>query len=215
MGINVEMFSAAAEPPRERRLLPAGVPCLLYLGSVSKVRRIDFLVRVLALVKAEMPAVRLYIIGRGDEPDDRSILEKEAARVGVESSIVFVDHVPQAEAFRFVQEADVCCSPLYPSPVLRVGDPTKLIEYMAMGKAVVVNDHPEQRRLIDASHAGYCVAYEEKPFAAAIVSLLKDPAEARRMGQRGRDYVLERRAYGVIADTVEKRLLAIVEGGCR
>ena len=55
--------------------------------------------------------------------------------------------------------------------------------------------------------AGYCVPYEEQPFAAAIVRLLQDPEAATAMGERGRRYVLEHRAYGVIADMVEKQLL--------
>ena len=98
-------------------------------------------------------------------------------------------------------------------PVLRSASPTKLIEYMAMGKAVVANDHPEQKRVIEASGAGYCVAYEEQPFADAVVKLLRDPAMARLMGERGRRYAIEHRAYRVIADTVEQRLRAVLRGG--
>ncbi len=41
--------------------------------------------------------------------------------------------------------------------ILRAASPTKLVEYMAMGKAVVANDHPEQKRVIEESGAGYCV----------------------------------------------------------
>ena len=36
---------------------------------------------------------------------------------------------------------------------------------------------------------------------------------ARAMGQQGRRYAVEHRAYGVIADTVEKQLLSVVESG--
>ena len=111
-------------------------------------------------------------------------------------------------------EADVCASPFHPTPVLRSTSPTKLVEYMALGKAVVANDHPEQRRVIDDSGAGLCVPYEEQAFAAAIVTLLKNPEIARAMGERGRRYAMENRSYTVIADAVEKRLLDIVEDRC-
>jgi glycosyltransferase involved in cell wall biosynthesis len=120
-----------------------------------------------------------------------------------------VGQLPQSRALEYVREADVCVSPFYPTPVLRSASPTKLIEYMAMGKAVVANDHPEQRRVIEASGAGYCVPYEEKAFAAAVVALLQDPEAAMAMGQRGRRYAVEHRAYTVIADRVEERLLAV------
>jgi glycosyltransferase involved in cell wall biosynthesis len=109
-----------------------------------------------------------------------------------------------------VRDADVCVSPIYPSPLFNCGSPTKLVEYMAMGKAVVANDHPEQLQVITESVAGYCVPWQEDAFAAAIVRLLEDPTEAKRMGERGARYVAQRRAYGLITDIVEEELVKLV-----
>lgn len=210
MGVRVDMF-ADAEESLPRRVLPAAIPCVLYLGTLDKVRRLDFLIRVFAQVRAAVPTARLYVVGRGEDPEDEAFLKSEAARLGLQSSVVFVGQLPQAQALEYVREADVCVSPFYPTPVLRSTSPTKMVEYMAMGKAVVANDHPEQKRVIEESGAGYCVPYEEQPFAAAIVKLLLDPEAARAMGRRGRRYAVEHRAYGVIADMVEKQLLSVVE----
>jgi glycosyltransferase involved in cell wall biosynthesis len=212
MGIDVDMF-AAADSIQDRQVLPQGVPCVLYLGTLSKVRRLDFLIRAFALVRAAIPAAQLIIVGRGDHPEDQAFLENEVARLDLRSSVVFVGQLPQSEALKYVREADVCTSPFYPTPVLRSTSPTKLVEYMAMGKAVVANDHPEQKRVIDESGAGYCVPFEEQPFAAAIVTLLQNPEAARLMGLRGRRYAIEHRSYGVIADLLEKQLLNVIEGG--
>ncbi len=158
-----------------------------------------------------IPKARLYIVGRGDDPADETFLKNEVSRLGLQASVIFVGQLPQPQALQYVQEADVCVSPLYPTPILRPSSPTKLVEYMAMGKPVVANDLPEQQRLIEASGAGYCVPFEEKLFAAAVVRLLDDPEAARSMGQRGRRYVLEHRTYAAIATVVERRLLEIVE----
>jgi glycosyltransferase involved in cell wall biosynthesis len=213
MGISIDMC-APVDSSQDRRVLPRGTPCVLYLGTLNKVRRLDFLIRVFADVKTAMPSALLYIVGQGDDPEDQVFLRNEVARLNLQSSVVFVGQLPQAQALKYVQEADVCTSPFYPTPVLQSTSPTKLVEYMAMGKAVVANDHPEQKRVIDESGAGLCVPYAEQPFAAAIVSLLRNPDTAQLMGQRGRRYVIEHRAYGVIADTVERRMLDIVEGRC-
>jgi glycosyltransferase involved in cell wall biosynthesis len=132
--------------------------------------------------------------------------------LGLAASVVFVGQLPQRQALQYVREADVCASPFYPTPVLRSTSPTKLVEYLAMAKAVVANDHPEQKRVIEESQAGYCVPYEEKPFADALVKLLQNPELAREMGERGRRYAIEHRSYEVIADSVEKRLLAVAAG---
>lgn len=193
-----------------RALIPPEVPSVLYLGSLSMGRRIDFLLRVMARIAVELPAARLYLVGRAEEPADEAFLRNEVERLGITSSVVFVGQLPQPEALRYVQEADVCVSPLYPTPVFNVASPTKLIEYMAMGKAVVANTQPEQQLLIEESGGGYCVPYEENAFAAAILKLLRAPEMARLMGERGRRYALQHRNYGAIADAVEKQMIAIV-----
>ena len=214
MGVGVDLC-APAEPGRERRLLPPGVPCVLYLGTLIKVRRLDFLIRAFARVKAALPTAKLYLVGRGEDAEDEALLRSEALRLGLEESVVFVGQLPQQQALEYVIEADVCASPFYPTPILRSTSPTKLVEYMALGKAVVANDHPEQQRVIAESGGGICTAYEEQPFADALITLLRDPAAARAMGERGRRYVIEHRSYGVIADGVEKTLLDVVAAGRR
>jgi glycosyltransferase involved in cell wall biosynthesis len=213
MGISVEMC-AAVKMAECRRLLPEHVPCVLYLGSLNKVRRLDFLVRAFAIVKESVPAAHLYLVGRGEDAEDEVFLQHEIARLGLQSSVVFVGQLPQSEAVQYVAEADVCTSPLYPTPVLRPASPTKLVEYMALGKAVVANDHPEQKRLIEESGGGLCIAYDEQAFADAIVILLQNPKAAQLMGERGRRYVIEHRSYGVIADAVERRMLDIIADRC-
>ncbi len=81
---------------------------------------------------------------------------------------------------------------------------------MAMGKAVVANDHPEQRLVIEQSGGGLCVPYDEEAFTAAVVELLNDPERCRQMGRKGRAYVLANRTYSVLADRVEKVYLDVV-----
>ena len=83
-------------------------------------------------------------------------------------------------------------------------------EYMAIGKPVVANDHPEQKLVLSESHGGICVPYDEFEFSSAIITLLNDPALAREMGISGRNYVLENRVYSKIADNVEKQYKKIV-----
>jgi glycosyltransferase involved in cell wall biosynthesis len=209
MGVRVESFAALSDV--ERRRIPAGERCFLYLGALDNVRRLGFIIRVLAAVRKELPDVKLYLVGSADDPRDEQDLLDEAERLGVRAAVVLVGQLPQAEALRYVAEADVCVSPIVPTPILNAGSPTKLIEYMAMGKAVVANDHPEQRLVIEASGAGYCVPYEEEAFAQAVVALLRAPELARAMGERGRVYAAEHRGYGIIADLVERELLKLAQ----
>jgi glycosyltransferase involved in cell wall biosynthesis len=206
MGIKASAFTA---PPPAERVIPAGTRSFVYLGAVTNVRRLDLMIRVLAEVRKEMPDVMLYIVGGGDDPAYPQTLIDEAGRLGVRSGLVMVGQLPQMQALRYVQDADVCVSPIYPSPILDVASPTKLIEYMALGKPVVANDHPEQRLVIDESGAGYWVPWDDKAFAEAILKLLRAPEQAREMGERGRRYALQHRTYRSIADVVEREMLKV------
>jgi glycosyltransferase involved in cell wall biosynthesis len=167
---------------------------------------------VLARVRAQIPQAKLYLVGKGEAPEDEEFLAQEARRAGVLAAVVFVGQLPQQEALLHVQDADVCVSPFYPTPILNSTSPTKLVEYMSMGKAVVANTHPEQQLLIEESGCGYCVPYEEQAFADAIIKLLQSPELTRAMGERGRSYVVEHRGYSRIADGVERAMLEVVAG---
>ena len=65
-----------------------------------------------------MPAAQLYIVGRGEHPEDEAFLQSEVAGLNLQSSVVFVGHLPRPQALRYVREADVCLSPFHPTPCL-------------------------------------------------------------------------------------------------
>jgi glycosyltransferase involved in cell wall biosynthesis len=208
MGVRAE---TAAQPftPLPRQVIPADEPCVLYLGTLIRVRRLDFMVRVIGLVRKQVAGAKLYFVGSGDDPADERLLRDEAARLGLTDAVVIVGQLPQPQALQYVREADVCVSPFFPTPILNSASPTKLVEYLALGKAVVANDHPEQRLILEESGGGHCVPWDEQRFAAAIVDLMSDPPRARQMGEQGRRYVLQNRAYAVIADLVERELVKV------
>ncbi|RJO60190.1 glycosyltransferase [candidate division WS5 bacterium] len=184
---------------------------ILYLGTLIKIRRMTFLVKVLNIVLGQFKDTKLYLVGGGQEPSDEQIIIDEARKNGIEDKIVITGNLPQKEAWQYVKEADVCLSPYYPIPILNSTSPTKIIEYMAMGKAVVANDHPEQKLVLEESGAGICVPYDEKKFADAIILLLRDKKKAQIMGTLGRKYAEEKRDYEKIANIVEDQLLLLTD----
>jgi glycosyltransferase involved in cell wall biosynthesis len=112
--------------------------------------------------------------------------------------------LPMNEAWGYIQCAKVCVSPFRPSPVLNSTSPTKVVEYLAWNRPVVVNDHPDQSKVLRESGAGIVVPYEIDPFARAIVELLKDEKKAEAMAAGGREYVRTHRSYDAIATQVEQ-----------
>ncbi len=183
---------------------------VLYVGTLIRERQLDFLVRVFAKVKSDVHDARLVFVGGGENPEDEALLHREIGRLDLDpDSIVFTGKVPRDEVWRYIEESAVCLSPYRPSFILNSTSPTKLVEYMAMARAVVCNEHPEQSRVIEESRAGICCPWDEEAFASAISRLLRDPDACRSIGQRGRLWVERNRSSGVLADLVESRYLAL------
>lgn len=178
-------------------------PRIIYLGTLIAVRRIDFMIRVLSRVLKKVPEARLYLIGSGETDEDIQFLKREARELGILDSVVFTGFLERRKALDIVNSADVCVSPFYPTPILLSTSPTKLMEYMALGKAVVANEHPEQSQIIAASGGGICVPYREAEFADAIVFLIKNPAVKYKIGRMAKSWVFQNRTYSIIADRVE------------
>lgn len=177
---------------------------LLYLGTLAKVRKLDFLVRVLRLIQQDKKDVVLQFVGAGNLPEDEQLILNEACKHGIRESVEITGFLPWQDAWQRVLNADVCLSPYFPTPILNSTSPTKLIEYMALEKPVVANDHPDQRQVIEASGAGFCVPWDEQAFSEAIALLLENPKMAQEMTRKGAAYVRENRSYRAMGEKLEK-----------
>jgi glycosyltransferase involved in cell wall biosynthesis len=198
MGADLEEMSVSrVEPARDERL--TGRRVILYLGTLVRIRRIDFLFDVLVRVKQQVSNVVLVLAGDSVEPSDLEWLHQRAKEAGVANDVVWTGWLPIEEGWRFVRASEVALSPFRPSFELDSCSPTKAIEYLALGVPAVGNDQPDQARVIRDSGAGHCVPYSVEAFADAILHLLEHPDLARQMGARGPAYVAAHRSYEIIA----------------
>jgi glycosyltransferase involved in cell wall biosynthesis len=200
--LNLSDFDAQVDNADDAQ---AGPQTIVYLGTLLRERQLDFIVRAHALVVAALPDAQLVFVGGGWMPDDEQLLRREADRFGVSANVTITGWLPMREAWQHVRRAALCVSPYLPVPILRSTSPTKLIEYMALGKAVVANDHPEQADVLRASGGGIVCAWDEREFAASIVELLMDAERCERMGAAGRRYVAEHRTHWAMVELVAGR----------
>ncbi|MEQ1558608.1 MAG: glycosyltransferase [Methyloglobulus sp.] len=215
-------------PPDKMTPIPMGIPSqllsfvgtkavqevpgrIVYLGTLAAIRQLQVLIEAFAKVHAHIPNARLVIVGDGDIPEETVSLVRLAQQFGIGFAVDFTGFVPIEQAWKIAASAQVCVSPIYPTPVLNSASPTKLNEYMALGKPVVCNVHPEQSATINASGAGLCVPWGAEHFANAMIWLFEHPDEAREMGAKGADWVAQHRTYDRIAETVWNKYQDIMQ----
>lgn len=200
MAVSFDRFNPLNIAPTDDRRLD-GRHVLLYMGMTMPGRRIDVIVRALgALVRKGHDAV-LVLVG-DTRPTDRGSLLDIAREEAVADRLIFTGHLPLARALGYVRRADVCLSPCPPSPLLALGTPTKLVEYLAMGRPVVANDHPDQREVLEASGAGLITDLSPEGFTNAIATLLSDRTAAESMAMRGPPWIAAHRSYARLAEEV-------------
>ena len=209
LGVNVKHLSPNISGTYIREKLELNNSLtLIYIGTMEKIRGLDFLLRALVVVKKEIPGIKLLMVGDGG---DRTRLEKLAQSLGMKENVIFTGQVPRSQVPEYIAAADVGVSPIPPLPIYQVSSPTKPIEYMGMGRPVIGNDIPDQKEVINNSGGGICVRYDEEEFAEAIIELLNNPKKAEEMGEKGRKWVVRNRSYEILANNLEQRYYELLE----
>lgn len=178
---------------------------IVYIGTLARVRHLETIIEAFSIVVAHVPYARLVMVGAGDSPTETTALIRRAEELGVKNFVTFTGFVSMEQAWVWAASATVCLSPFYPTFVLRSCSPTKLVEYLAIGKAVVANVHPEQSEILRDVGAGDCVVWAASAFAERIAELLTNSTEAIRMAERGPAWVAAHRSYDRIAKVVYEK----------
>lgn len=140
-GINEVHFAQA--PDRQSAKSTLGLEKSLVLGFTGFVRDwhgVDRVIRWMASPQA--PAnVHLLIVGDGPARPD---LEKLAVATGLDQRVRFTGVVPRDSVPALVAAFDIALQPA----VVRYASPLKLIEYLALGKAIVAPSEPNLVELL-------------------------------------------------------------------
>lgn len=151
----------------------------------------------------------LVIIGA--VPDfEWDTLSGKLQELGIADRVIFTGRLPLAEALGWVRRVDVCLSPFMMDPAHQVATPTKLVEYLAMGRPVVGTVHYDQNEVILGSGAGIVTAFSGKAMGEGVARLFDDRQKAEAMGARGSEWIRANRDYAHLADTVEKVYLDLL-----
>lgn len=191
---------ASAPPPQERATVE-----LLYLGALDWLRRLDFLLRALALAIKSDPRLRLTFLGSAQREVDIERLRALAAELGLAHAVRFSPLIPRAEVAARIDDSDIGVSPLPPVPHFLMNSPTKLMESLGRGRPVVgTQETPEQKAILEESGGGIATPFDEKAYADAILALSKDRQRRLEAGRRGAAYMAAHRDYSILAALAQK-----------
>jgi glycosyltransferase involved in cell wall biosynthesis len=162
---------------------------ILFVGRLHPLKYIDDLIRALVILPSSL---RLDIAGEGT---DRSRLEQLGSLIGVSERLRFLGMVPREDLLPRMWGARVL--------VVTQGF-NAAVESLLSGRPVVAYDHECNAEVVRDGETGLLTPFRDVgSLAGAIERLTLDSELARRLGQRGRERMIEE--YGIATSIRHRR----------
>lgn len=209
-GVNPQLYHPGVDGGAVRRRygLAADDVVIGFIGTFGAWHGTEILAKAFVRLVREHGAERrmkLLLVGDGMRMNQvREILEAG----GVMAQCVLTGLIPQLEGPSYLAACDILVSPQIPnadgSPFF--GSPTKLFEYMAMGKAIAASELEQIGEVIHHQKTGLlCRPGNVEDLKAALLRLAEDPALRKRLGQAARADVLANYTWEAhVARTMKK-----------
>jgi glycosyltransferase involved in cell wall biosynthesis len=153
-----------------------------------------------------LPRLKFLLVGDGLLHAEMSNVLREHQESG---TVTFTGILPHELVPQYLDAADVLVSPHVPMPDGRefFGSPTKLFEYMAMGKAIVASNLGQLGRVLEHNVTALLVRPgDAEDLTSAIAQLTADAGLRKRLGTAARAAALEGHTWRQNAARVLSRL---------
>jgi glycosyltransferase involved in cell wall biosynthesis len=178
-----------------RRLGLEGSVVVGFVGTFGMWHGAKVLARAARSVLAQRPEARFLFVGDGKERGEaEAILADERPRVR------FTGLVPQEEGPEHLAAMDVLAAPHVGNPdgTRFFGSPTKLFEYMAMGRGIVASRLEQIEQVLEDGRSALLVPPgDEAALSRALLKLVDDAALRARLGAAARARACERHTWEV------------------
>jgi len=172
LGVNGNLY-------RKYYKFPNDAVVIVFVGSFQPYHRVELLLEAFHLIYKEQAKAYLMLIGAG-----RTLAGSKALTEKLELSdrVIFTDQVSYSEVPSYIAAGDIAVMPATNS----YGNPMKIYEYMAMGKAVIAPDQPTIREITTHGRDSHLFEAENvSSLAQALTTLIIDKELRTRLGLQG------------------------------
>ncbi len=174
--------------------------CIVFIGRLHPVKRLELTIEALRLACNEIPTIRLILLGDGDSEYVEG-LRVCARRAGVEDRVVFAGWVSGDEKWEGLAAGDAL---VINSKHENFG--YAIIEALGVGTPVLMTEHLSMAPDVRQEDAGAIVANNAKSLGEGMIRILSSN-ESLQMAERGRTWVVS----SFSREAVGKQLASVYE----
>lgn len=177
---------------------------LLYIGTLSKQKGVEYLLKAMLLIIEKFPTAHLNIVGDGEEKNN---LEKLTKKLKLEKYVTFSGRIPNKKIGEYYKKATIVVIPsICPESFSLVG-----LEAMSAGRSVIGTCLGAIPEWLDEGITGYLVkAKNPKQIAEKATQLFSDRKLIEQMGKNTRKKA-EQFSIEKHANKIEKIYLKVIK----
>jgi 1,2-diacylglycerol 3-alpha-glucosyltransferase len=198
LGVRPELF-AEADPSKLLNKYEVGSrPVVMYTGINSAFQRVDYLLRAFTIVLKSEPSALLMIVSPLSNEPNYAANVALADSLGISQNVIFVSPHELDELPDYLAMASVAVVPRPECP----GHPVKLLNYMMAARPIVC--FAGAAKGVRHLHDAFIIPdHDWEKMGDAIITLLHDPALAKRLGTQAQETVLNDFDWRILAKKVE------------
>ena len=193
----------------------SGKTVIGFIGTFGRWHGAEVLAEAFGLLLKEHPAyrgsVRLLMIGDGmTMPRVKAVLTEYA----VGDACILAGRVPQEQGPAYLAACDILASPHVPNPdgTPFFGSPTKLFEYMAMGRGIVASDLDQIGEILEHEKTAWMVRPgDARSLMLGLKHLIDHRSLCSRLGEAARAEVVAKYTWRSHTRKIVDRLQYLLE----
>ena len=212
-GVDTSLFNCEASDDERsaRRKSDDGKFIVSYIGTMGAAHGLITVLDAADSMQHFLPDVEFVFIGEGAE---KARLEQVALERGIRN-VRFLPQQHREYIPSLIRSSDVCLVLLKKADVFKTVIPTKMLEFMACERPVVLGVEGQAKEILESANAGLCIAPENADELMKAISTLRQDGDLRRaLGLNGSEYVAKNASRAQTAKTYLK-ILQRLHGGQR
>jgi glycosyltransferase involved in cell wall biosynthesis len=149
-------------------------------GAIEQRYGHDTILEAMALVKAQIPGLRLRILGSGSYQDEFLALK---SRMGLEDCVQYLGWVPLSQLIQELRASDVGIVAQKSSPYSNLVHTNKMYEFIALGKPVLASRLKSVEAYFDEDALCYFEPSNAESLAQGIWDLYQHPAKRQALAE--------------------------------